>query len=81
MEKKTEMVMRNKVLECREKVEWMSQEKLAEIIGVGQKTISNIENHTHIPNVLIAMRLADIFDVDIYKLFEDVNWERREKGL
>jgi len=81
METKTEMKMLNNVKDCREKMEEMSQERLADIVGVSQKTISNIENLSHIPNVLIAMRLADIFKVDIYKLFKDVNWERRTKGL
>ena len=74
----TKMDMLNKVLYYRERKEDMSQEKLAELVGVSQKTICNIEQHTHIPNVLIAMRLAQVLNVDIYELFKDATW-RKEK--
>ena len=71
----TKMEMQNKVLDYRDTMDGMSQEKLAEIVGVSQKTISNIESNIHIPNVLIAMRLARTLKVDIYELFTDMNWE------
>ena len=73
-----EMEMCSKVLAYREAIEGMSQEFLANAVGVSQKTISNIENSSHIPNVLVAMRLAKTLGADIYELFIDVAWVKEK---
>jgi len=72
------MEMCSKVLAYREAIEGMSQEFLANAVGVSQKTISNIENSSHIPNVLVAMRLAKTLGADIYELFIDVAWVKEK---
>lgn len=47
----------------------MSQEKLAEKVGVSRQTINAIESGKQIPSVLIAMRLAEVLESTVNDLF------------
>lgn len=47
----------------------MSQEELAEAIGVSRKTISTIEVGRFIPSTVIALRIAQYFQVPVEKIF------------
>jgi len=46
----------------------ISQQKLAEIVGVTQTAISQYEAGKSIPKVSIAMKLADVFGVTCEEL-------------
>lgn len=47
----------------------MSQEELAEAIGVSRKTISTIEVGRFIPSTTIALRMARYFKVPVEEIF------------
>ena len=48
----------------------MSQQDLADAIGVSRKTISTVETGRFVPSVIIALRLAQYFSVAVEDLFE-----------
>ena len=47
----------------------MTQEMLAAVIGVSAQSVSKWENGTNLPDIALLPTLADIFDVDIDRLF------------
>ena len=48
----------------------LTQEELAEQIGVTRKTINTIENGKFIPSTVLAIRLARFFNIQVEELFE-----------
>ncbi len=54
----------------------ISQQELAEAIGVSRKTISTVETMRFVPSVIIALKLAKHFDVaveDIFTLNQEIS--------
>ncbi|MEH7525654.1 helix-turn-helix transcriptional regulator [Bacillus sp. JJ1503] len=47
----------------------LTQEQLAELIGVTRKTINTIENGKFIPSTILAIKLARVFGVPVEELF------------
>ena len=47
----------------------MSQGDLAEAIGVSRKTISTIEVGRFVPSTIIALKIANYFDVPVEEIF------------
>jgi len=47
----------------------MSQQELADAIGVSRKTISTIETRRFTPSVVIALKLASFFNVPVEEIF------------
>jgi putative transcriptional regulator len=47
----------------------VTQEGLAQKIGVTRKTINAIENRKIVPSTMLAMRLALFFDVAVEEVF------------
>jgi putative transcriptional regulator len=47
----------------------MSQEALANAVGVSRNTISSIETGRYEPSALLAFRLAEALDVPVARLF------------
>jgi putative transcriptional regulator len=47
----------------------MTQESLAEKVGVTRQTIIAIEKGNYTPSVLLALKLAALFSVPVEKLF------------
>jgi putative transcriptional regulator len=47
----------------------ISQQELANAIGVSRKTISTVETSRFVPSVIIALKLAQFFDVQVEDLF------------
>ncbi len=47
----------------------LSQQQLADAIGVSRKTISTIETSRFTPSVLIALQLAQYFACSVQQLF------------
>ncbi len=58
-----------KIIRIKEDV---SQEKLAELVGVSNDTISNIENGNHKTSVLTIIDIARALNVDINEFIKDV---------
>jgi putative transcriptional regulator len=55
-------IINNKVNECRSKA-GLTQEQLAEKVGVTRQTIIAIEKGNYTPSVLLALKLYAIFSV------------------
>ena len=48
----------------------MTQQELAERIGVRRETILHLENNRYNPSLEIALKIARVFDLKIEDLFE-----------
>lgn len=48
----------------------ISQQKLADAIGVSRQTISSIEQHVYEPTISTALKLAHYFNMPVEMLFE-----------
>ena len=48
----------------------LSQQQLADAIGVSRKTISTVETGRFTPSVIIALNLAKFFEVSVEDIFE-----------
>jgi putative transcriptional regulator len=62
------MTIQNYVKEMRTKKN-VTQEQLAEAVSVSRQTIVAVEKGNYIPSLLLAIKLADFFDVSVEKLF------------
>ncbi|HDR7378771.1 TPA: helix-turn-helix transcriptional regulator [Bacillus toyonensis] len=51
------------------KEKFMSQEKLAQCVGLSRTYISEIENNKKQPNVKLAIKIAKILDTNVESLF------------
>ncbi len=60
--------MKNKVRELR-KSKGLTQEELAEIIGVSRQTINAIEKEKFDPSLPTAIKMARLFDLAVEDLF------------
>lgn len=47
----------------------LTQEELAQKVGVTRQTIIAIERGNYTPSVLLALKLAEVFSVSVEKLF------------
>jgi len=59
---------KNKLQDYRKKAS-LSQEKLAEILGVTRQTIISIEHNKYIPSLQLALKLARTFKCKVEDLF------------
>lgn len=48
----------------------MSQQELADLVGVSRQTIIQLERNRYNPSMLLAYSIAKIFDVTIEDLFD-----------
>tara|TARA_Y200000002_G_scaffold243014_1_gene201061 strand:- start:239 stop:439 length:201 start_codon:yes stop_codon:yes gene_type:complete len=66
--------MKNKVKELR-KLKGLTQEQLAEIIGVSRQTINAIEKEKFDPSLPTAFKLSKLFNrsIEDFFLFEESN--------
>lgn len=63
-----EQQLYNRIAELRA-AKALSQQQLADAIGVSRKTISTVETGRFTPSVLIALQLAQYFDVPVEQIF------------
>ncbi len=56
----------------------MTQQELAERVGVTRQTILSIEGGRYNPSVGLALLLADVFGVPVDQLFEIERGERHD---
>ena len=62
--------VRNSVKRHRRQLHDMTQQELAECVGVTRQTILSIERGRYNPSVGLALRLAEVFGVPVEELFE-----------
>lgn len=55
----------------------ITQAELADLIKVSRQTINAMELGKYAPSTVLALRLADIFEIEVSQLFqlEDTDWE------
>ncbi|WP_438944360.1 MULTISPECIES: helix-turn-helix transcriptional regulator [Peptostreptococcus] len=64
--------MSNRIKEFRARNS-MSQEDLANAVGVRRETIGNLENGRYNPSLVLAWNIAKVFDVTIEEIFTVYN--------
>jgi putative transcriptional regulator len=68
----------NHIRRCRFDRNELSQETLAEAVGVTRQTIISIEKGKFIPSALLAMRIARYFNLPVEKVFYIIEEESHE---
>ena len=63
-----EAVLKNRLEEIR-KQRGIKQEELADAMGVSRQTISSLENGRYNPSVILAIKLARYFQMNVEDLF------------
>lgn len=48
----------------------LTQEELANLIGVSRQTINSIENNRYVPSTILALKLSEVFQVGVNELFQ-----------
>lgn len=64
----SEDVLENTIKVQRAKMN-LTQEQLAELIGVTRKTVNTIENGKFIPSTVLAIKMARVFSLPVEELF------------
>ena len=60
--------MKNRLEELR-KARGMTQEELAEVLEVSRQTVGSLENGRYNPSILLAFRIARLFETTIEEVF------------
>lgn len=60
----------NEIRALREKHGSMTQQELAELVGVTRQTISAIEGNKYSPSLEVAFRIADVLDEALESVFQ-----------
>ncbi|MDD4149649.1 MAG: helix-turn-helix transcriptional regulator [Bacteroidales bacterium] len=48
----------------------LTQEELANKIGVSRQTINSIETNRYIPSTLLALKISEVFETNVNNIFE-----------
>jgi putative transcriptional regulator len=70
-----DMNLGNNIRRCRFDKDEMSQEDLADAIGVTRQTIHSIEKGKFIPSTLLAFKIARYFEKNVEEIFFLINDE------
>ncbi len=62
--------IKNRVKELRFAADQMTQQELAEHIGVTRQTVVAIEKDKYSPSLEVAFRIARVFDVPLEEVFQ-----------
>lgn len=56
----------------------LTQESLAEQVGVSRQTINSMEKGKYVPSTVLALKLAKVFGVKVEELFEltEDDWQK-----
>ena len=61
--------MKNRV-KIQRAIKDLTQESLANEIGVSRQTINSIENNRYIPSTILALKISKVFDKNVNEIFE-----------
>ncbi len=73
------MKLGNNLKRCRFDRDDMSQEALAEAVGVTRQTVLSIEKGKFVPSALLALKIARFFNKPVEEIFFIVEAEDRAK--
>ncbi len=48
----------------------LTQQDLAEQVGVSRQTINSIESQKYIPSTVLALKIAKVFNVSVEEIFQ-----------
>ncbi|NVN96486.1 MAG: helix-turn-helix transcriptional regulator [Bacteroidetes bacterium] len=51
-------------------IKGLTQELLANKIGVSRQTINSIENNRYVPSTILALKISKVFDKNVNEIFE-----------
>lgn len=71
------MPLINRVKELRARLN-INQQELGALVQVSRQTISLIERGDYSPSIVLALKIAKIFDVSVEEIFEYVEGEENE---
>ncbi len=60
--------MKNRIEEIRN-IKGIKQEELGKMLGVSRQTISSLENGRYNPSIMLAYKIAKLFDMTIEEIF------------
>jgi len=60
----------NNTLKVQRAIKGLTQEQLAELVGVTRKTINTVENKKFIPSTYLALKLSRVLNVTVEELFQ-----------
>ena len=60
----------NNTLKVQRAIKGLTQEQLAELVGVTRKTINTVENKKYIPSTFLALKLSRVLNVTVEELFQ-----------
>ncbi len=73
--------IRNRVRQLRFEADEMTQQDLADRIGVTRQTVIAIENNKYSPSLEVAFLIAEVFDVPFEDVFQfEPKKTRKDKG-
>ena len=61
--------LKNRLREVRQKGEGLTQQALADLVGVSRQSIIAIESGKYSPSLELAIKIAEVFDCEIRELF------------
>lgn len=61
--------MKNRIRVARAEVR-MTQQQLADAIGVSRQTINAIESGKFVPSTVLALKMARVFDKNVEEIFQ-----------
>ena len=67
----------NRIRKLRFEAGEMTQQELAELVGVSRQTVVAIEGDKYAPSLEVAFRIAEVFDLPLDAVF---SYERREQS-
>jgi putative transcriptional regulator len=62
-------VLKNSIKVHRARLD-LTQEKLAELVGVTRKTINTVEKGYFVPSTVLALKIARVFGVTVEEVFK-----------
>ena len=75
------MPLHNRLKEYRARI-GVNQQQMGKLAGVSRQTISQIERGDYSPSVVLALKIAKVFEVSVEDIFiyeEEINDEGKEK--
>ncbi|HEP1428462.1 helix-turn-helix transcriptional regulator [Streptococcus pyogenes] len=69
-----EVILKNRLKELRAR-DGINQTEMAKLAGVSRQTISLIERNEYTPSVIIAMKIAKVFQESVEEVFRLVEVE------
>ena len=69
MPRKSESSLRNRIRELRTSTTKMTQQQLADEVGVTRQTVIALEREGYTPSLALALRMAAVFETTVEELF------------